>query len=218
MEERSDSQSAEEATHEAAGASEVDVKAELEAKIEDLKRDLEAEKKRNSDQASRMKYLQADLINLQRQTDRMVADARSQVKLNWILEMISIKEDIQRALDIAAAKQDSTMTDGLNMVLSRIEATLQSEDVHRIKVSAGQSFDPKLHEAVAFAESETEDDGKILSVISSGYTMGGKVIKPALVEVARRSASKESPVTDLEKETKTTTNFSDESDKIENAL
>ncbi len=220
MEERSDSVAREETPSEAAPAPTPEPEPEiatLKSQVEELKRELEGEKKRNSDQSSRMKYLQADILNLQRQADRMVAEARNQVKLNWILEIISIKEDLQRALDVAASKQDSTLVDGLNMVLSRIEGTLQSEDVQRIKITTGQSFDPKFHEAVAFTESKTSEEGKILSVISSGYTLGGKVIKPALVEVARRGVSQERPAENLEAE-RPTLDLSKDSGKIENAL
>ncbi|MDG6994822.1 MAG: nucleotide exchange factor GrpE [Nitrososphaerota archaeon] len=162
----------------------------LESKIQELQNELDAEKKRNAELVSKTKYLQADVINLQRQADRMVADAKNQTKLNWISEIIAIQEDLQRAIKVGAEVKNTELLAGLQMVLSRIENTLASEDVSAINVKPGQSFDPRFHEAVAFSESNKMEDGKILSVVGRGYTMGGKVIKPALVEVSRKVASK----------------------------
>ena len=162
----------------------------LESKIQELQNELDAEKKRNAELVSKTKYLQADVINLQRQADRMVADAKNQTKLNWISVIIAIQEDLQRAIKVGAEVKNTEFLAGLQMVLSRIENTLASEDVSAINVKPGQSFDPRFHEAIAFSESSKMEDGKIISVVGSGYTMGGKVIKPALVEVSRKVASK----------------------------
>ena len=163
---------------------------QLESKIQELQNELDAEKKRNAELVSKTKYLQADVINLQRQADRMVADAKNQTKLNWISEIIAIQEDLQRAIKVGAEVRNTELLAGLQMVLSRIENTLASEDVSAINVEPGQSFDPRFHEAIAFSKSNKMEDGKILSVVGRGYTMGGKVIKPALVEVSRKVASK----------------------------
>lgn len=166
------------------------------SQVERLETDLESERKKNTDQMNRLRYLQADLINMQRQADRMVADSKIQVKLNWILEIISIKEDLDRAL-MSAESNKSPIVDGLKLLGSRIENDLKTEGVKQIKVDVGTRFDPKLHEAVASKETEDEPEGTVLSVIAYGYTIDGKVIKPALIEVARRkpqTAPSEVPV------------------------
>ncbi len=166
------------------------------SQVERLETDLESERKKNTDQMTRLRYLQADLINMQRQADRMVADSKIQVKLNWILEIISIKEDLDRAL-MSAESNKSPIVDGLKLLGSRIENDLKTEGVKQIKVDVGTRFDPKLHEAVASKETEDEPEGTVLSVIAYGYTIDGKVIKPALIEVARRkpqTAPSEVPV------------------------
>ncbi len=157
-----------------------------EKQLSSLKRELESEKKKNQELSKRLLYLQADYANLQRLAERRIADAKDETKLRFIEEMVSLKEDLERAMSIVKGS-DSALFDGLRMLLARIEGSLRSEEVEQIKASAGTLFDPRLHEAVAYSEGDSMAEGTILSVVSNGYTMRGKVIKPVLVEVARQT-------------------------------
>ena len=168
----------------------------LESSLKDLKVELEAERKKNTEQANKIKYLQADILNLQKQSDRMIAEARNQSKLTWVIEIIAIQEDLQRAITVGHDDKSKALVSGLKMMLSRIENLLVAEDVHAIDVKTGQNFDPRFHEAISFVESNKNEEGKIISVIGKGYTMGGKVIKPALVEVSRKGKPEESHAKD----------------------
>jgi molecular chaperone GrpE len=154
-----------------------------------LKNELEAEKKKNADLSKRMLYLQADYANLQRLSEKRVSEAKDETKLRFVEELISLKEDLERAMSIAKVSTSSILFDGLSMMLSRIEGILRSEEVERINAATGSVFDPRLHEAVAYSEGNSEKEGTIVSVVSNGYTMRGKVIKPALVEVSRQNVS-----------------------------
>jgi len=159
--------------------------------IDSLKKELDQERQRSSDLANRMRYLQADLVNLQRQSDRRVSEVRNQVKLTWLLEIITIKEDLDRAIAVAReSDKKSGLLDGLLLVSSRIENILKLEDVKVIPAELGDKFNPNRHEALSFQESETEEHGTILAVISPGYSIEGKVIKPAMVEVAKHKEKK----------------------------
>jgi len=163
--------------------------------IQSLKKELDQERQRSSDLTNRMRYMQADIANLQRQADRRVSEGRNQVKLTWLLEIITIKEDLDRAVGVARESDiKSGLFDGLLLVSSRIENILKLEDVKVISAELGGIFDPNHHEAVSYQESETEEHGTILSVISPGYLVEGKVIKPAMVEVAKRKENKKTAV------------------------
>lgn len=170
-------------------ATESDSTSELESlrsELEQLKGELQSERNKATDLATRMKYLQADLINMQKHEDRMLAEARAQVKISWLMEIVAIKEDLDRALKVIEKSENSSVARGLELVNSRIESLLRTEDVRLVHAEKGRNFDPNLHEAVSFQESEEHEQGKIMTVISPGYTVGGKVIKPALVEVSRK--------------------------------
>lgn len=155
------------------------------SQVDKLESELEVERKKNAEQINRMKYLQADLINLQRQSDKLVYEARNQARVFWIMEIISIKEDLERALK--SSREDSVLIDGLKLLLTRIENSLNSEGVEEISADLGTMFDPKFHDAVSFQECEDKVEGSIVTVIAPGYILAGKVIRPALVEIARKS-------------------------------
>jgi molecular chaperone GrpE len=174
------------------------------SQVDKLESELENERRKNAEQINRMKYLQADLINMQKQADRMVTESKTIIKMNWILEIISIKEDLDRALQ-SASSDTSVLIDGLKLLASRIDSDLKAEDVKAINVELDTKFDPKIHEAIATQERDDKPEGIILSVIANGYTVGGKVIKPALVEVSRKKPLPPAPKKILEDETSAAT-------------
>ncbi|MHB8568171.1 MAG: nucleotide exchange factor GrpE [Nitrososphaerales archaeon] len=157
----------------------------LERHVSNITGELEIERKKNEELVNNMKYLRADIANLQRQADKMLIDVKNQAKSSLALEIISILEDLDRALVASSSSDFISVLEGLKLLRSSIESKLKMEDVARIETAPGSKLDTRLHEVVAFRETSDEEDGSILSVISFGYTMGGKVIKPALVEVAR---------------------------------
>jgi molecular chaperone GrpE len=158
---------------------------------EELRKEIDTERKKSSDLSKRILYLQSDYINLQRQNERRIMEVRDETKLHYLEEMISVKEDLERALSIGKGSNPSVLMEGLRVLLSRIEGNLRMDDIEMINASPGVPFDIKFHEAVAYSEGNHEKDGTILSVISNGYTMRGKVVKPVLVEVARKNRAVE---------------------------
>jgi molecular chaperone GrpE len=154
-----------------------------------VEKELAEEKKVTAELSKRLLYLQADILNMQRQSDRRESQVREDVSLKFLLELTSILEDLERAYSAAREQKASpSILDGLKMLVSRVNSVLKSESVERINTGEGNDFDPRVHEAVAFSET-TGKDGRILSLVSNGYTYRGKVIKPALVEVARQIPS-----------------------------
>ncbi|HZW57017.1 MAG TPA: nucleotide exchange factor GrpE [Nitrososphaerales archaeon] len=170
-----------------------------ESDIKKLEEELKLEQKKSQDLASRMRYLQADIINLQKQNDKMLVDVRNQARFALLLELISVKEDLERALGASSTPQQESLVEGLKLLRSRIESTLRSEDVSDIAPKPGDRLDPRLHEAVLSRSTPDFESGTIVSVIRHGYVIAGKVVRPALVEVATQSIEKpENPITATE--------------------
>ncbi len=169
----------------------------LQKEIEKLRIELEAEKNRSNELGKRMKYLQADIVNAQRQSERILSEARISSRVESGLELVSIKEDIERAI-IASSEtgRKNPIVDGLEMIITRIENSLQSQDIQLIRAERGKLLDPRFHEAVSFIEQDDANDGTIQKVVRDGYTIGGKVIRPSLVEVSRRKQTKGSEISD----------------------
>lgn len=165
--------------------------------VEDLLKELKQKDEKISELSSRMLYLQSDLVNVERSNQRKIREAREETRLKFIVTLISLKEDLERAISISSTSSSKNLFDGLNMLLSRLKDILRQEGVARIDVSPGSRFDVRLHEAVGYSTGES--DGTISSVIRPGYVLESKVIQPALVEVVRRESS---PLQDSTKEEK----------------
>lgn len=160
--------------------------AELESRISELTQKLEEERRRSLELTRNTRYLQADIANLQRQSDRLLNVAKAEARVTQVLEMISILEDLNRAIAVSSTESESDpLMSGIKLLRTNVEAKLRREEVERMRVETGDNLDPRMHDAVTFKETKDQKEGTIVSVISFGYMMGGKVIKPALVEVAR---------------------------------
>jgi molecular chaperone GrpE len=111
----------------------------------------------------------ADFQNYKRRTDNEKADAYQNAVGNVISRYLPILDDLERAL---ASRPDNLQTILENEGLKRIEAE-------------GQQFDPNFHEAISQEPVEGMETGTVIAVIQQGYTLGGRVIRPAAVRVAQ---------------------------------
>ncbi len=102
-----------------------------------------------------------------------------------ISEIIPILDNFERAISINSPSQDvKNFLIGMKMVYNQLLSSLLNEGVVQTDPS-GEMFDPKLHEAVELEENTGEESGKIINVISKGYVLNGRIIRPAIVKVAK---------------------------------
>jgi molecular chaperone GrpE len=141
------------------------------------------EEEQGARQADDERYLRAraDLDNYRKraaqEVDRRVAEGADRLLLEWIEAVDSV--------DRALAMQPS---DGLRSVLDQMEAILTRQGVERVG-TAGDHFDPELHEAISVQESDEVPDRTVLDVARSGYRRGERVLRPAQVVVSRSGES-----------------------------
>jgi molecular chaperone GrpE len=128
----------------------------------------------------RYKRALADLDNYRkraaRETDRRVQE-RSDALLHEFLEAL---DSIERALEHISEEA----REGLRAVRQQMEAILTRHGVTRVG-TPGDRFDPELHEAIGVRETDDVPDRTIVEVARSGYAVGGRVLRPAQVIVAR---------------------------------
>jgi molecular chaperone GrpE len=73
---------------------------------------------------------------------------------------------------------------GISLIYRKFQGILEAEGVTRIEAE-GQVFDPQLHEAVTHEDSDDHASGHVIAVLRQGYKLGDRVIRPALVRVAK---------------------------------
>ena len=138
----------------------------------------------------------AEIENQRRRFEKEIKDAFEFGSFNFAKESLAILDNLDRAKiaiqNDEILKSNKDLDKFLNN-LSIIEKDLISifEKNRIIKIEAkGKKFDPNLHQAMTEIEDEKSDEGTVVQVIQSGYMMGERLLRPALVGVAKRKNSK----------------------------
>jgi molecular chaperone GrpE len=96
-----------------------------------------------------------------------------------------VKDDIERALSRAPETDDfQEWILGIELIHQKLQALFDAEGVELIDAE-GERFDPNFHEAVSFEESDDHEEGLIIDITQPGYKMGERVLRPAMVRVAK---------------------------------
>jgi molecular chaperone GrpE len=144
----------------------------------------EQEKKENWD-----KYLRAvaDLENFRKRGKRDLDDARAEAKTRVLKEMLPVVDNLERAVEHAEKEGDGASTgivDGLKLVMRQFLTAFERADVTPVD-AANQPFDPNLHEAISQLETASQPPGTVVQVLQRGYRLGDRLLRPALVVVAK---------------------------------
>lgn len=125
---------------------------------------------------------QADFENYRRRQEREQDQLRRQAMASAVEGLLPALDDLDRALDAVRGEVSSDHMQGLALVRQRIMDTLGKMGLEEIEAQ-GLPFDPALHEAVAIAHQPALPPMTVTAVFQKGYTLGGKLLKPARVEV-----------------------------------
>jgi molecular chaperone GrpE len=156
---------------------------------EALERELEAVKAKAAENLDGWLRAQAEFQNYRRRVERDRADLLQDMTGKIIARYLDVLDDFDRALKHQPAEADGAATlakwaQGVGAIQRKFQNVLDTEGVSRIEAE-GQAFDPNLHEAVVHEDSETHASGQIIEVLRHGYKIGDRVIRPALVKVAK---------------------------------
>lgn len=129
---------------------------------------------------------QAEMQNLRRRCERDVENAHKYALEKFVGELLPVVDNLERALESANQEDES-----LKVFIEGVELTLKSfQDVlTRFKVEAvdpkGQPFDPEFHQAMSMLEMPDETPNTVVDVYQKGYTLNGRLVRPAMVVVAK---------------------------------
>lgn len=128
----------------------------------------------------------ADFENYKKRVDREKAQWVAMAQSNILLDLLTIVDDFDRALDQARnnpSDQIKTILEGLELTKKSLDKLLTKYDVTEIKET--KEFNPEFHEAVMNVESSTEPSGSVVQVLQKGYMLKEQVLRPAKVSVAQ---------------------------------
>lgn len=159
---------------------------ELEAKISELKNKAE-------EYLDQWRRTAADFANYRKRVEKEQVEQAKYANANLIAKLLPILDDFERAFQTLPSHLTKlTWLDGIFLIHRKFHYILEQEGLKPIKTE-GQFFDPFYHEAVAYEETDHYEDGQIIGEIQKGYLLHERVLRPALVKVARKKPSPQVP-------------------------
>jgi molecular chaperone GrpE len=132
-----------------------------------------------------LRRLQADFDNYRKRTLREQTARTASASQALVTRLLPVLDNFELAVSAAEQSRDfDRMLKGIEMVLGALREVLEGEGLVKIEAE-GKPFDPERHEAVIAVEQEGTEPGMIVDIVRAGYELGGKVLRPAMVKVAK---------------------------------
>jgi molecular chaperone GrpE len=130
----------------------------------------------------------ADFDNYRKRSRRELEDARRGGREDLVRALLPVFDNLERALQSAQRSSDvKAMADGLSMVQRQFLDALGREGIARV-ATVGSPFDPSVHEAIQQVETDEHSPGTIIAEVQPGYMQGERLLRAAMVVVARAKA------------------------------
>src|SRR6266404_149953 len=133
----------------------------------------------------RLARLQAEFDNARKRAAREQQEFREYAAADVIKNILPVLDSFERALK-ASAGGSNDLRGGLELIYRQVQDTLQKLGVQPIE-SVGKPFDPRVHEAVEMVYTSDAPDHQVLDEFHRGYNYKGRLLRPAMVRVARNS-------------------------------
>ena len=128
----------------------------------------------------------AEFANYKRRTEAERAELLVSAGADVLVRILPAADDFDRAVQtLPDDLKDNAWVAGVMLVQRKLANGLDSSGVKPIPVQPGDTFDPNIHEAITQEDSEQFASGQIIGVVQHGYKMGERVLRPAMVRVAR---------------------------------
>ncbi|MEE4184352.1 MAG: nucleotide exchange factor GrpE [Gammaproteobacteria bacterium] len=128
--------------------------------------------------------LTAEMDNLRKRQARELDKARNFGVEGLAGELLAVADSLEMGLEAAGSATLEALVDGQRGTLKQLQAALNKYGVERVEPE-GEPFDPELHEAMTLQPSNTAEPNTVLTVVQTGYTLNGRLLRPARVVVAR---------------------------------
>jgi len=156
----------------------------------DLAAELEREREKASDYMNRWQRAQADLSNYKRRAEQEREQERKYALAPLFLEMLKIQDNFYRAFDsLPVELREFSWVQGVALTYAQVDSLLRLYGVTPLETKTGDPFDPAKHEAVTHEETDAYPDGAITAEYQRGYQLHDRVLRPALVRVAKPKSS-----------------------------
>lgn len=176
-----------EETQQTESSQELDPLEEAIARVQELEEQLKTqiEEAANKEQDILLRS-RAEIENLRRRTEQDVEKAHKFALEKFSKDILNTIDNLERALATPANKEDESVKalfDGVELTLKELVSTVGRFGIEAVGV-VGEAFNPDLHQAISMQPAEGFESNQISVVLQKGYTLNGRVIRPAMVMVA----------------------------------
>lgn len=140
------------------------------------------EAKEDEDLNTKYLRLMADFQNYKKRTEKQKSEIHAYANEKIVLKLIEVMDNFERAFGADASEEDS-FKEGIEMIFKQLSDVLTDAGVKEIEAES-TVFDPNFHNAVMMEDTDKVESGMVSEVLQKGYTLNGKVIRPAMVKVA----------------------------------
>jgi molecular chaperone GrpE len=126
----------------------------------------------------------AEFDNYRKRIERERREQSDQAVVDLLQSLLAVVDDFDRALTIEAGADAEGYRKGVELIYAKLHDVLKRHGVRPIE-ALGTDFDPNLHEAVVQETSPNHRDGEVIGELRKGYMLGDKLLRPAMVKVAK---------------------------------
>lgn len=170
---------ADEQVEDAGADAEADADAEAEAEVSELEQ-AQAKANENWD-----RYLRtaAELENVRKRAARDVENAHRFALERFSKQLLAVRDSLEMGLAAADSANVESLLQGSEATLKILGTTMQQFGIEEVD-PAGEPFDPEFHEAISMQPSDDVEPGSVVTVVQKGYSLNGRLLRPAMVIVA----------------------------------
>lgn len=155
-----------------------------EVSIEGLIAELEQSRARAAELQDQALRVSAEMQNVRRRAERDVENAHKYALEKFGADILPVVDSLERGLQAAGADESTqAVREGVELTLRILTDVLRKHGVEAVE-SIGQPFNPSLHEAMTMVPSPDHAPNTVMAVLQKGYTLNGRLVRPAMVVVA----------------------------------
>lgn len=151
---------------------------------EELRAELDAVVAQRDDYLDHLRRLQAEFDNYRKRIRRDSEDQRTRATQGLVAEILPVLDNMYLACDAAKEHEEGKLVEGVGMVTGQLCDLLKAHGVEDVEAAPGDRFDPNMHEAMSAIPSGEVEEGAIVQVMSRGYRLGERLLRPARVVVS----------------------------------
>ena len=151
-----------------------------------LNAELEDAKKKAQENLESWQHERADFSNYKKRIERDQEVSKNKYKEDVLKKFLPVLDDLELAYAHRPEEGEAAAwAEGIELIIRKFKSLLENDGLTKIDVKAGDKLDPNIHMAVSLEENDEFGSDEVIEVLQDGYRMGEKIVRPAMVRVAK---------------------------------